>query len=381
MANNGHAPANTLRDRIVELRRVPARDLIPNPKNWRRHPEAQSRALRSVLEDVGYADALLVRETPEGLVLIDGHLRAETTPDQTVPVLVLDVSEDEAAKILATLDPLAGMAVTDEEALSLLLETVTIDSAELMAELERLTGQDGPAVGLTDPDDVPAAVQTTTKPGDLWLLGEHRLLCGDSTDAADLAHLMAGADVSMLWSDPPYGLGGYAGRSGKFDPVRGDDVLPEESVRFFAVGEAPESYVCCEFRTYMHLLAARGMPRSLIVWAKPSFGMGNGYRRQHEFVAYFGDYSGTTESDLWIENRDQVYEHPTQKPVALTSRALRNSTRPGDVVLDPFAGSGSSLIAAERDGRRCLALEIDPHYVDVAVRRWEDFTGRKAERG
>ncbi len=115
-----------IRDRVVELRRVRARDLLPNPKNWRKHPEVQAGALRAMLEDIGYADALLVRETPVGLMLIDGHLRAETTPDEEVPVLVLDVSDAEADKLLATLDPLAGMAVADGEALARLLEGAEI---------------------------------------------------------------------------------------------------------------------------------------------------------------------------------------------------------------------------------------------------------------
>src|SRR5258707_2226606 len=104
----------TIRDRIRELRRVPARDLLRNPRNWRRHPGEQAAALRGILQEVGYADALLARETPDGLMLIDGHLRAETTPDQVVPVLILDVTEEEADKILLTLDPLAGLATVDE---------------------------------------------------------------------------------------------------------------------------------------------------------------------------------------------------------------------------------------------------------------------------
>ncbi len=126
-------------DRVVELRRVPAGELLANPKNWRKHPEARARALRSMLDDVGYADALLARETPEGLILIDGHLRKDTTPDQDVPVLVLDVDEAEADKLLATLDPLAGMAVADGEALARLLEGAEIANEDLRRHLVSLT--------------------------------------------------------------------------------------------------------------------------------------------------------------------------------------------------------------------------------------------------
>ena len=127
-----------IRDRIKELRRVPASELLPNPKNWRIHPIAQQDALRGVLAEVGYADALIARETPEGLMLVDGHLRAETTPDATVPVLVLDIDEAESDLMLATLDPLAAMAGRDEERLTELLSTVSSDNDTVNALLETL---------------------------------------------------------------------------------------------------------------------------------------------------------------------------------------------------------------------------------------------------
>jgi len=158
--------------------------------------------MRAMLADIGYADALLARETPDGLLLIDGHLRAETTPDETVPVLILDVDEVEADKLLATLDPLAGMAVADEEALSELMASVSIPSDDLLRELERLSGQDGPPQGVTDPDAVPPVPEEpVTKPGDLWVLGDHRLLCGDATDPEAQARLLTTPD-QLLVTDP-----------------------------------------------------------------------------------------------------------------------------------------------------------------------------------
>lgn len=131
-----------IRDRVIELRRVPARDLIANPENWRRHPESQRKALRGVLDEVGFAGALLARETPDGLVLIDGHLRAETTPEQEIPVLVLDVNEDEARKILLTHDPIAAMAETDDAMLRGLLESVESDNEAVNALLESLISRE-----------------------------------------------------------------------------------------------------------------------------------------------------------------------------------------------------------------------------------------------
>lgn len=141
-----------LRDRIKELRRVPASELIPNPKNWRTHPKAQQDALRGILAEVGIADAVLARETPGGLMLIDGHLRAETAPDALLPVLVLDVDEAEADKILATLDPLAAMAVSDPVKLDALLREVDTGSEELQKMLAELADE----AGLYDVDEIDA---------------------------------------------------------------------------------------------------------------------------------------------------------------------------------------------------------------------------------
>jgi hypothetical protein len=136
-------PALTIRDRVIELRRVRAGDLLPHPGNWRRHPPAQRAALAGILDEVGYAGAVLARETPDGLMLIDGHLRAETTPDQAIPVLVLDVSADEAAKLLATMDPLAAMAEADSAALDALLRDVDTSSAALQTMLADLAKNAG----------------------------------------------------------------------------------------------------------------------------------------------------------------------------------------------------------------------------------------------
>src|SRR5260370_15263747 len=167
-----------IRDRIAELQRVAARDLVPNPKNWRRHPARQAAALRGVLQEIGYADALLARALPDGrLMLIDGHLRAETTPDQLVPVLVLDVDESEADKLLATLDPLAAMAETDKLAFKDLASFVQTDSSELR---ELLDGTAGLAREASQ-DAIPALpVTPVARLGQIWQLGKHNLLGGDS---------------------------------------------------------------------------------------------------------------------------------------------------------------------------------------------------------
>src|ERR1700677_4529306 len=183
--------SKTIRDRILELRRVTARELVPNPKNWRRHPARQAAALRGVLTEIGYADALLARELADGrLMLIDGHLRAETTPESVVPVLVLDVPEAEADKLLLTLDPLAAMAESDSERIETLLQTVRTDDSAVEGLLRRTAGaqlwsllhpQAEPPAQIDQAGELQKKWHTGT--GQLWLIGEHRLLCGDATSA------------------------------------------------------------------------------------------------------------------------------------------------------------------------------------------------------
>ena len=207
-----------IRDRVRELRRVKARDLVPNAKNWRVHPKAQASALRGVLAEVGYADALIARELPDGkLQLIDGHLRAETTPNATVPVLVLDVTEEEADKLLLTLDPLAGMAEADTARIKALLETVRTDSSALGDLLERIAGQDAffvnQPIPVLDPEpqiDRAAELQVKwgTARGQLWKIGPHRLVCGDCTNERHVTWLWraGGPSIRMIWTDSPYGI-------------------------------------------------------------------------------------------------------------------------------------------------------------------------------
>ena len=220
----GKATGGPIRDRVVELLRIRAGDLAPHPANWRLHPERQRTALRALLQDIGYADALLARREGDGLILIDGHLRQSLDPDQVVPVLLLDVSAEEADTLLATLDPLAALALPEPEALAALLERVETSSAavrDLLQDLARSAGLP-PRPVLSDPDRIPALPPVPrTSPGDLWMLGEHRLLCADATDPSAIPRVMAGERAHVLWTDPPYGVD-YEGKTPDCLRISGD---------------------------------------------------------------------------------------------------------------------------------------------------------------
>ncbi|HVL82614.1 MAG TPA: DNA modification methylase [Actinomycetota bacterium] len=405
-----------IRDRILELRRVPAGQLEPNPRNWRRHPEAQSRAVRAVLEDVGYADALLAREDDGRLVLIDGHLRAETTPDQEVPVLVLDVTEAEADKILATLDPLAAMAEPDPEALRELLEEVEIPSEELARELDRMAEVERSG-GRTPADDLPDETPAVTKPGDLWVLGPHRLLCGDSTKPEDVERVMAGRKAALFATDPPFGVrytgerpsrSKKGGDSGKDWTEKGWHDIPEAEygtfLRGFTSAAAPhlqDDAAWYIWHAHRHAGLIQQVWRVLdvldhqqIVWVKPApmfatayfnwrhepclFGWRRGHRPDWVDAHYAAKVTSVWEVSYDEGRRKQQAEHPTQKPVELFAIPMRIHTHPGDVCFEPFSGSGSQLVAAAQEGRVCCAIELEPRFCDLAVRRWEEFTGEEA---
>jgi hypothetical protein len=227
-----------IRNRVRELRLVRASQLLPNRKNWRRHPAEQAAALRGLLDEIGYADALIARDTPDGLVLIDGHLRAETTPNMMVPVVIVDLTEDEADKFLLTADPLAGMAVADVKQVDALLATVRFESESVGALLEKIAGEAALAainsnMRLDPPEaqiDKAAELQRKweTRSGQLYRIGAHHLIIGDSTEPAIVSRLFATADshFRMVWTDCPYGID-YASKNEYLESQRSRKPSPE----------------------------------------------------------------------------------------------------------------------------------------------------------
>ncbi len=392
--------SSTIRDRIKELRRVPARDLRPHASNWRRHPPAQRKALQAILSEVGWADAVLAYETDDGLRIIDGHLRAETAPDAEIPVLILDVDDEEAAKILATHDPLAAMAELDADMLRVVIEQAQLEDEALRAMVDGLLPEPPLADGLCDPDDVPAPPEVPiTQRGDLWLLGEHRLLCGDATSAEDVGRLLDGRRPFLMVTDPPYGVSydpewrKRAGlrKGGADGAVSNDDRVDWSAAWELFPGDVAYVWHAGKYASAVQasLDSAEFEVRSQIVWRKARFAISRGhYHWGHEPCWYAVRKGQTsrwcgdrTQSTVWdITHVANETGHGTQKPVECMRRPIANHGGTGDDVYDPFVGSGTTVIAAEQLKRRCFAMELDPVYVDVTVQRWETFTGQKAER-
>lgn len=398
-----------IRDRVVELRRVRAGDLQENPRNWRRHPERQRRALRALLEEVGFADAILARERGDGsLEIVDGHLRRSMDPEMVVPVLVLDVDEKEADKLLVSLDPLAALAEADAGSLTELLASIETSSEELrmlfagLAFAAEVEGQ----LGLVDADEIPRAPsQPRSQAGDLYVMGEHRLVCGDGTDSHVVSRLMGKRRASLLLTDPPFGVS-YEGKTKARLRIANDDEEGLASLLAGAFGAADPAlrpgaavYVFHpagrNAPVFLQAIIERWALTQMLVWRKDAMVLGHSdYHYMHEQIAYArkpapvrrgrgagGWYGGNAETTVLDVPRPKASrEHPTAKPVELISRFVSNSSTFGDVVLDPFTGSGSTLIACEQLRRRSFGIEIDPVYADVAVSRWERFTGRRARR-
>ena len=400
---------SAVRDRVVELVRVPAGELSPHPANFRRHPERQRAALRALLRQIGYADALLARRDGDRLVLIDGHLRQSLDPEQVVPVLVLDVDETEAETLLATLDPLGALATPDPAALASLLERVQTSSravSELLEALARQAGLPRRIVGGDVEHVGPLPATPVSQPGDLWVLGEHRLLCGDATNEADLDRLMDGKRADLLWTDPPYGVD-YVGKTKEALRFSGDDADGVEQLLAASLqnagrhlAEGAPIYLCHPAGAlsvvFLQAFVSPGWRlHQTLVWVKDRMVLGHAdYHYRHEPIAFgyapgggrrgrgskgwYGD--NAQDSVLEVPRPAASPEHPTAKPVELVLRCLANSSADGDGVLDVFAGSGSTLVACEVLGRRGFALELDPRYCDVVVARWEELTGGTAER-
>jgi DNA modification methylase len=406
MFERAASTVRALRDLIVEL--WPIDRLIPYARNSRTHSDEQVAQVAASIVTFGWTNPILAG--PDGVV-IAGHARllaARKLGMTEVPVIVLaDLTESERRAFVLADNKLALNAGWDEEMLRVELESLKDDDFNLdvvgfsAEELEViLAGPEETHEGLTDEDAVPDEQEkVVTVAGDVWLLGRHRLLCGDATVLGDVEKVMAGGLADMVFCDPPYGVNYGATMKDKLRgtqrPIANDNLgadfgpfLRDACSNILAVTEGTV-YICMS-SSQLHTLhqaftEAGGHWSTFVIWAKNTFTMGRSdYQRQYEPMLY-GWKEGADhfwcgardQGDVWFVKKPVKNDlHPTCKPVELIERALRNSSKSRDTVLDPFAGSGSTLIACERAGRTARLVELDPHYCDVIVRRYIEFTGK-----
>lgn len=412
-----------IRNRIKALEYIHTRDLVAHPGNWREHPKAQADALLGVLKEVGIAGALLAyRSERQGgaLVVIDGHLRKDAAPTKW-PVLVLDVNDEEADYLLATHDPLAAMATADAGALDALLSSVNSGEAAVQQMLADLAE----GAGLYQPKDAPQDAEPQVdraeelrqewgvEPGQLWRLPsrtpgqEHRLICGDCTDAGIVARVMGGERAEMVWTDPPYGVAvgdknkylNSIGPANRIEENLQNDTLDEPALVAMLCRAFDLAIAHCTAGAAWHVAAPpgplhvlfgqvlkeRGIWRQTIQWVKNNatfapLGVDYHWRAEPIFYGWLPNaahrfYGGRKQDTVWeIDRPLKSPEHPTMKPVELVQRAIANHSQEGEIVLDVFGGSGTTLIAAENLSRQCRAVEISPAYVSVALERyWQAF--------
>jgi site-specific DNA-methyltransferase (adenine-specific) len=387
------------------------KDLKSDHKNARKRTDRSAKLIAESLQRYGAARSIVIDEDNRILAgngTIEGAKAAgiqnirviETDGTEIIAVKRTGLSEDEKIGLALADNRTSDLSDWDKDMLQQLSAEHDLapwfdadDLAEILGEAEQL-----PAEGLTDADDVPEAPEEpVTKLGDLWVLGDHRLLCGDSTDTIAVERLMGGVNADLWLTDPPYNVN-YEGGTGL--KIQNDNMKDAEFRQFLKdvyiaancfLRPGAAFYIWfADVETYNFTGALQDASlklRQVLIWKKSSLVMG---RKDYQFIhepCLYGWTEGAAHT--WNSDRKQTTvfefdkprrngEHPTMKPVDLFQYQMANSTKPGDIVLDSFGGSGTTMIAAERINRKARLMELDPRYCDVIVKRWEDFTGKKA---
>lgn len=398
----------------LNVQQIELEQLVPYARNARTHSDSQVAQIAGSIAEFGFVNPVLVGGDN---IIIAGHGRvmaAKKLGLKTVPTIKLDhLTENQRRALVIADNKIAENAGWDEELLRLELQNLADEDFDLDllgfddVELDDLlTSLDDDEAAALDENIPEVQENPVSRTGDIWIMGEHRLLCGDSTSEADMKKLMAGELADMVFTDPPYNVnygdtakdklrskgGAKAGRKIMNDNL-GDDfeAFLTAACKNMLAHTKGALYICMSSSELDTLQSAfrnaGGKWSTFIIWAKNTFTLGRSdYQRQYEPILY-GWKDGNDrywcgardQGDVWFYNKPQKNDlHPTMKPVDLVVRGIKNSSKTLDIVLDPFGGSGSTLIAAEHTGRQARLIELDPKYVDVIVRRWQEMTGLQA---
>jgi DNA modification methylase len=385
----------------------PLDQLIPYVRNARTHSEDQVAQIAASIVEFGWLNPVLVDDAGN---VIAGHgrlLAARKLGLDSVPVIrAFHLTPAQVRAYRLADNRLAELSGWNEEMLAAELAALRDEDVDLGllgfddAEIDRLLAEPGEELGAADEAPDPPA-DPISRPGDLWMCGQHKVLCGDATVLADIEAVLAGELADLCFTDPPYNVN-YANsadqkKRAKNRPILNDalgqqfgELLYDACVNILTVTKGAV-YICMSSSELDVLQkafrAAGGHWSTFVIWAKNTFTLGRSdYQRQYEPILY-GWKDGVDhywcgardQGDVWFIDKPAKNDlHPTMKPVELVERAIRNSSKSRDIVLDPFGGSGTTLIAAERTGRRARVLELDPKYVDVAVQPWQNLTGGSA---
>jgi DNA modification methylase len=385
---------------MLQVVEVPVDQIIPYARNARTHDNSQDKLVASIKE-YGFKQPILVDTE---MVIITGHNRyqaAKRIGYKTLPIMVADNLSDAQIKAYRLADNRIGedsdwdndllkIEMGDLQGLDFDLAFTGFDAKEIEAFIENKLEE------TNDADATPILEEiAVSRLGDLWQLGDHLLICADSTKSETLQKLLGEEKVDLVFTDPPYGMS-YKGSAGIIgDDNRGDDL---KSLIYDSVNNAiayskasAHYYICLTWRTYgefYQAISACGLKvKACIVWDKQFIGLGTlNYRPQHEFIFHCHDQENSkwngskSQSDVWSIARvcNTSYVHPTQKPVELVGEALVNSSVEEDIILDIFGGSGTTLMACERLNRQARLVELDPKYMDVIIKRWQEYTGKAA---
>lgn len=427
---------STWRNRIIGSGEEPAGQFLANPQNWRIHPKPQQEAMTGALDEIGWIQEVIVNKQTGNL--IDGHLRVTLAlrhgEDTPVPVKYVDLTPDEEALALATLDPIAAMAAADKAKLDDLLHDVQTGDEGLQKALAELAEKEGLDWGKVEPPEDPGAqvdkaeelrVKWGVESGQLWRLGEHRLICGDCTDSNSWQRIMIGERGVLAVTSPPYAVGkeyeegvtfqnhikllcGFADRlienivPGGFIFTNFGEIAPLSHASKLTGSKRQCIYLIS--KDYWHIFHEERKCDLYAqrIWYKPFNRLQQPFWSYHTSIPHYqewehiwtwrtpgGDGDRVCDWDIsvhaiWDTRNESTDDKPLTRhvaafPVCLPERAIKAHSLTGEIILEPFSGSGTTLIACERLGRKCRAVEISPGYVAVALQRWADMTGKTPE--